>query len=166
MSHRDARIRSRAKRLTVVAGICAAAFSAAASAQSEGGLYIAGGAGFTFQQAAEQGMAKNPGGQRFFLLVLPPQTRALYKNATGAPARARDRVIAANAVLFVCQRDIDNGRIDAGNLVDGVSAVRGWPRVRSPDLPLGERYFKGEDSSDLPASNNALRRLRSTCAED
>jgi hypothetical protein len=38
--------------------------------------------------------------------------------------------------------------------------------VRSPDLPLGERYFKGEDSSDLPASNNALRRLRSTCAED
>ncbi len=165
MSHRDAGAKSGTKRIAVAAALWAAAISAATFAQTEGGLYIAGGAGFTFQQAAEQGMAKNPGGQRFFLLALPPQTRALYRNATGAPARVRDRAIAANAVLFVCQRDIDNGRIDASNLVDGVVAVRGWPRVRSPDLPLGERYFKGEDSSDLPASNNALRQLRSTCAD-
>jgi hypothetical protein len=161
-----ARVRSRATRIAVAATIFAALAPAGAHAQSEGGLYITGGAGFTFQQAAEQGMAQNPGGQRFFLLALPPQTSALYRNATGAPARARDRAIAANAVLLVCQRDVATGKVNASNLVDGVVAVRGWPRVRSPDLPLGERYFKGEDPSDLPASNNALRRLRSTCAEN
>lgn len=165
MDQLNTRISVRAVLCMVAAALCMAAMTRA-HAQSEGGLYIAGGAGFTFQQAAEQGMAKNLGGQRFFLLAVPPQTRALYKNASGAPARARDRAIAANAVLLVCQRDIANGGIDAANLVDGVVAVRGWPRVRSADLPLGERYFKGEDPSDLPASNNALRRLRSTCAED
>ena len=37
-------------------------------------------------------------------------------------------------------------------------------RLARHRLPLGKRYFKGKDPSDLPAPNNALRRLRSTCA--
>ena len=49
---------------------------AGASAQSEGGLYIAG-AGFSFQVAAERALAQNPGGRRFFVLSLPPETAAL-----------------------------------------------------------------------------------------
>jgi hypothetical protein len=46
-------------------------------------------------------MAKSSGGQRFFLLALPPQISAPYRNATGAPPRVRDRAIAGNAVLLV-----------------------------------------------------------------
>jgi hypothetical protein len=135
-----------------------------AMAQSEGGLYIAGDAGFKFQQAAERGLAQNPGGRRFFVLSVPPQTSALKKSAPGQLARLRDRVIAGNGVLLVCQRDIDKGRIDPAELVPGVVAVRGWPEPGSNEIPPGKRYFADEDTSRLPAANEALRRLRSTCS--
>jgi putative intracellular protease/amidase len=148
--------------MVIAAAICAGT-AVSARAQAEGGLYIAG-EGFTFQQAAQRAMKNNPRGQRFFLLSLPPETRALMTNATRQLAAVRDRVVAANGMLYVCQRDIDNGKIDAGNLVPGVLAVRGWPPAGADSLPHGARYFEGEDPSKLPASNNALRRLRSTCA--
>jgi hypothetical protein len=74
-------------------------------------------------------------------------------------------VIAANGVLLVCQRDIDSGRISAAALAPRVVAVRGWPPAGSPSLPPGERYFQGENPANLPASNEALRRLRSTCSD-
>ena len=156
------RISSHAKCIAIAAAICAGT-ATSAGAQAEGGLYIAG-AGFSFQQAAQKGIKNNPRGQRFFLLSLPPETRALMVNATRQLATLRDRVVAANGVLYVCQRDIDNGKIDAGTLVPGVVAVRGWPQSGSDALPHGARYFDNEDPSKLPASNNALRRLRSTCA--
>ena len=149
--------------LCMVVGALTAAATRAPAAPSEGGLYIAG-AGFTFQQAVQQALAKNPAGQRFFVLAIPPETRALMTTATGQLAVARDRVVAAGGVLYVCQRDIDNGKIAAANLASGVIPVRGWPRVRTDALPLGARYFKDENPSNLPASNNALRQLRSTCA--
>jgi len=135
-----------------------------AGAQSEGGLYVAG-AGFTFQQAVQQAIAKNPGGQRFFVLAIPPETRALLTTATGTLAATRERAVAAGGVLYVCQRDIDNGKIAAANLAPGVIPVRGWPRVRTDALPKGARYFRDEDPANLPASNNALRKLRSICAD-
>ena len=156
------RISSHAKCI-VIAAVIGAGTAASAGAQAEGGLYIAG-AGSSFQQAAQKGIKNNPRGQRFFVLTLPPETQALMVNASRQLATLRDRVVAANGVLYVCQRDIDNGKIDAGNLVAGVVAVRGWPSAGSEALPHGTRYFEGEDSSKLPASNNALRRLRSTCA--
>jgi hypothetical protein len=139
--------------------VLAACLSTAASAQTEGGLYIAG-AGFTFQQAAERGLAQNAGGGRFFLLSLPPEAGALAATATPAQRRLRDRVLAANGVLLVCQRDLDSGRLDAGNLMPGVVPVRG----NSNGLPSGQRYFAGENPANLPAANEALRRLRSTCS--
>jgi hypothetical protein len=141
----------------------AAASASAASAQSEGGLYIAG-AGSSFQVAAERALSQNTGGRRFFLLSLPPETAALAASATGSRARLRDRVVAANGVLLVCQRDIDNRKINAARLTPGVVAVRGWPPQGSNDLPDGQRYFANENPADLPAANEALRRLRSTCA--
>jgi hypothetical protein len=141
----------------------AAAGASAASAQSEGGLYIAG-AGSSFQVAAERALSQNPGGRRFFLLSLPPETAALAASATGSRARLRDRVVAANGVLLVCQRDIDNRKVNAARLTPGVVAVRGWPPQGSNDLPDGQRYFANENPADLPAANEALRRLRSTCA--
>ena len=55
---------------------------AIALAQAEGGVYIAG-YGINFERAAEQGIARNPPGQRFFLLALPPNTVALTKAAPG-----------------------------------------------------------------------------------
>ena len=140
----------------------AALCAASAFAQTEGGLYIAG-SGFTFQQAAERAMAQNPGGQRFFLLSIPPETTALTTNAAGAALR--DRVVAANGVLLVCQRDLDSGKIAAGTLAPGVVAVRGFPPAGSTALPPGERYFKDENPANLPESNEALRRLRSTCSK-
>jgi hypothetical protein len=130
-----------------------------AATASEGGLYIAG-AGFSFQQAADRALAQNPGGERFFLLTLPPEAGALSSQAAPALQRLRERVLAANGVLLVCRRDLDNGRINAGNLASGIVAVRG----NSNSLPAGQRYFAGENPADLPASNKALRRLRSTCA--
>jgi hypothetical protein len=148
----------------LVAAVCAAAIPALAHAQSEGGLYVAGGAGFTFQQAADRGVAQNPGGQRFFVLAVPPETAALMTTASGALAAARNRVVAANGVLLVCQRDIDSGKINPANLVPGVVPVRGWPPPGSQALPDGQRYYPGENPANLPAANEALRRLRSTCS--
>jgi hypothetical protein len=143
----------------MVATVCASA----ASAQAEGGLYIAG-AGFSFKTAAGRAMSQNPGGRKFFLLSLPPETAALATKANRTLSTLRDRVVAANGVLLVCQRDIDNGRVKAAGLAPGVVAVRGWPRQGSNELPEGQRYFAGEDPAQLPAANEALRQLRSTCA--
>ena len=145
---------------------CAAALAAAccvagAAAAQEGGLYIAGD-GFGFQAAAQRAMAQNPGGRRFFLLALPPETAALGDRATPAQRRLRERVLAANGVLMVCQRDLDNGRIAAAGLMPGVVPVRGWDAGGS--LPAGQRYFAEEDPAQMPAANEALRRLRSACS--
>ena len=155
----------RSNLIAIAAAICAAGMTAPASAQSEGGLYIAG-YGFTFQEVVNRAIKQNPGGQRFFLLSLPPQTSALMATAARPLAEARDRALKSNGVLLVCQRDVDDGRINAADLAPGVVPVRGWPPAGSPEIPLGERYFKDEDRATLPASNEALRRLRSTCTDD
>ena len=143
--------------------ICLAAWPGRVSAQPEGGLYIAGD-GFSFQVAAKQGMAKNPGGRRFFLLSKPPETAALSLTAARPLAAVRDRVIAANGVLFVCQRDVDNGRIDPSALVPGVIAVRGWAPPDGKQIPKGQRYFADENPADFPKANESLRRLRAACS--
>lgn len=144
---------------------CGAA-SAQAGQGGQGGLYIAGD-GFSFEVAAQRGLAQNPGGRRFFLLTLPAEAGALRRRAPPTLARLRDRVITGNGVLLVCQRDLDNGHIDAGELIAEVVPVRGWPPKRgsgSNALPPGARYFPGEDPRHLPAANEALRRLRATCS--
>ena len=135
----------------------------AALAQAQGGLYIAG-SGFSFEQAATQGIAKNPNGRRFFILTLPPNTEAVAQGAPKRAAEARDKATARGAVLLVCQRDIDNGAIDPTRLVPGVVAVRGFPPPGSDALPQGERYFPDENPDNLPKSNEALRRLRAACS--
>jgi hypothetical protein len=43
--------------------------------------------------------------------------------------------------------------------------VRGWPPPGSQALPDGQRYYPGENPANLPAANEALRRLRSTCSD-
>jgi len=148
---------------SVWAVLAAAACSTSVWAQPEGGLYIAG-AGFSFQVAADRAMAQNPGGRRFFLLSLPPESRALASSASPAMTARRNRVLSANGVLLVCQRDIDNRSIPAATLAPGVVAVRGWPGKGDEPLPDGQRYFANEDRVQLPADNEALRRLRSACA--
>jgi hypothetical protein len=129
----------------------------------EGGLYIAG-YGFGFVQAAQQAMAQNPPGRRFFVLALPPNTEALTPRAPRSTAAVRDRAVARGGVLLVCQRDLDRGAVRAADLVPGVVAVRGFPPPGGADLAPGERLFPGEDGSRLPQSNTALRRARSTCS--
>lgn len=147
----------------LIAAVLAATAGSVLAQSAEGGLYIAGD-GFSFKTAAERGLAQNPGGRRFFLLTLPPQAASLRLNATPAQARQRERVIAGNGVLLVCQRDLDNRRLNAAQLVPQVVPVRGWPPQGSNELPPGERYFPGEDRANLPAADEALRRLRAACA--
>ena len=155
------------QRIRLLACGAAAAAACAASppalSQTEGGLYIAGD-GFTFEQAAGQGLARNPKGQRFFVLVLPPNGAALTKSASRTAAATRDRVVAAGGVFFVCQRDIDSGAIDASKLLPGVVAVRGFPPRGSDALPRGERAFPDENAAALPTDNTTLNRLRSACS--
>lgn len=163
MTASGARMSIRSRFATVVTAVIAAVGAAAATAQSEGGLYIAG-AGFSFQVAAERALSQNAGGRRFFLLALPPETSALSDSANAAQTALRKRVVAGNGVLLICQRDIDNGRVAAARLAPGVVAVRGWPQPGSSDLPDGQRYFKDENPAQLPAANEALRQLRSSCS--
>jgi len=132
-------------------------------AQGEGGVYIAG-YGLSFERAAEQGLAQNPQGQRFFVLALPPNTVALTKAAPKSVVAVRDRVVARGGVLMVCQRDIDNGSVDPAALVPGVVPVRGFPPAGSDAIPRGERYFPDEARDNLPSDNEALRRLRAACS--
>ena len=137
--------------------------AAPAAAQSEGGLYIAG-SGFSFAVAAERGLQQNPGGRRFFVLALPAEAAALRADASGPGAALRDRVLAAGGVLLVCQRDLNNGSINAATLVPGVVPARGWPAPGSNELPAGQRYFSGENAAQMPAANEALRSLRAACS--
>lgn len=148
---------------SLVAAVLLAAATLAGAQPGEGGLYIAG-AGFSFDAAAQRALAQNTAGQRFFLLSLPPEASALRRNALPVQAQWRERVLAANGVLLVCQRDLDLGRIDAASLVSQVVPVRGWPPKGSPAWPAGQRTFAGEDRANLPTANEVLRRLRSTCS--
>lgn len=151
--------------LPVLAALLSACHAAPARAQApaEGGLYIAG-AEFGFQVAAQRALAQNPPGRRFFVLALPPETNALTTRASASQAALRERVRQAGGVLFVCQRDIDSGRVPAARLAPGVVAVRGWPPSGVGVLSDGQRHVSGEDPAALPASNEALRRLRSSCS--
>ena len=141
-----------------LAALLAVACASAARAQSEGGLYVAG-SGFSFQVAAERAMRQNPGGRRFFLLSLPAEAVALVASASPSQRRLRERVVAANGVLLVCQRDLDNGRIDSARLASDVVPVRAWPEPGSSEVPADQRYFANEDPTTLPAANEALRQL-------
>jgi hypothetical protein len=141
----------------------ALAVSLVVGAQVEGGLYIAGN-GFTLEQVADRGLAQNPGGQRFFVLVLPPHTAALTLTAPDKQVSVRNRILAGNGVLLVCQRDIDSGTINRANLAPGVIPVRGWPPPGSDALPEGQRYYPDENPANLPQATTALRRLRATCS--
>jgi hypothetical protein len=145
------------------AALLACTLPRAALAQDEGGLYIAG-YRHNFERAAEQGLSRNPPGQRFFVLALPPNTAALTTAATPTAAALRERVVAAGGQLLVCQRDIDNGKVNAATLVPGVAAVRGFPPRGSDAIPRGERYYPDEDRSVLPQDNRSLKRLRKTCS--
>jgi hypothetical protein len=149
--------------LSVAATVFGCALPCSALAQDEGGLYIAGN-GFSFEQAANRGLAQNPTGQRFFLLALPPESRSLTPAATRSAAALRDRVTAQGGVFLVCQRDVDSGAVDVTTLVPGVVAVRGFPPPGSNAIPAGERYYPDENRDNLPRSNEALRRIRSTCS--
>ena len=145
------------------AALLAGSLPRVALAQAEGGLYIAGKRD-SFERAAEQGLAKNPAGQRFFVLALPPNTVALTTSAAQSAGAVRERVVAAGGLLLVCQRDIDNGKVSAATLVPGVVAVRGFPPRGSNAIPRGERYYPDEDRSKLPQDNRSLKRLRKACS--
>jgi hypothetical protein len=145
------------------AAILGLALTPTVMAQEEGGLYIAG-SNFSFEQAAKRALAQNPGGRRFFVLALPPRTQALSESAPGAAAATRSRVIAGGGILLVCQRDIDNRKVNAATLAPGVVPVRGFPPTGSKALPEGQRYFADENPDHLPRSNDALRRLRAACS--
>ncbi len=135
-------------------GLGAAALLACATprnalAAEEGGLYIAGYRS-SFERAAEQGLSRNPPGQRFFVLALPPHAAALTTAATTAAAAVRDRVVASGGLLYVCQRDIDNGSVDA--------ATREWSpcaasrRAAATPFPAASVTFPTRTATSCPGT--------------
>ena len=133
-----------------------------ASAQSSGGLYIAG-VNFDFRQAVERAIAQNSG-VTFFILAIPPASKALSHIASDEARLIRERAVAAGASFLICQRDIDSGSITLADLIPGIVAVRGWPPPGSDALPQGSNYYPDENPSSLPSSTEQLRRLRSACS--
>jgi hypothetical protein len=146
----------------IVLGWYAIATAAAAQA-SGGGLYVAGG-NFDFTQAVERALAQNPAPSKFFVLATGEAVRGLSVVAPPELVEVRNRGLARGAVYLVCRRDIEREVFRATDLVSGVVPVKGWPPPGSSDLPEGANYYRGEDPSTLPSSNELLRRLRSTCS--
>ncbi len=134
-----------------------------ASAQGSGGLYVAGG-NFDFLQAVERALAQHPTPSKFFVLATGEGVRGLSVVAPPELVEVRNRGAARGAVYLVCRRDIEREAFTLNDLISGVIAVRGWPAPGSNDLPEGINYYRGEDPSMLPSSNELLRRLRSTCS--
>lgn len=139
------------------------AIATAAGAQASGGLYVAGG-NFDFTQAVERALSQNPTPSKFFVLATGDAVRGLSVVAPPELVEVRNRGSARGAVYLVCRRDIDREVIRLTDLVSGVVPVRGWPPPGSNDLPEGTNYYRGEEPSNLPGSNELLRRLRSTCS--
>jgi hypothetical protein len=151
-------------RSRLAALVCAALLGPPALAQNTGGLFIAGGGGFGFAQAARQALAKG-GGAGSFVLVLPPATDALA--ASGASAEAvdlRKQLMAAGGSLLVCRRDVTAGAVPAAGLMPGVQIVRGWPQPGGPQLVPNTNFYPDENPASLPAATDLLQRLRSACS--
>ena len=87
--NRPISIETKFRRGLVAVATLACLLPGAALAQEEGGLYVAG-YGFSFQEAAERGLAQNPRNARFFVLSLPPDTGALLTSAPRSAAALRE----------------------------------------------------------------------------
>lgn len=132
-------------------------------AQTPGGLYIAGDQ-FDFEQAAQTALAENAGGQRYYVLVLAPASRALSRQASGKAGALRGQISASGGILLACQRDLVSGAVDLRNLVPGVVPVRGWPPPDFDLWPPNQLYYPGEDPAQLPVPTEQLRRARAACS--
>ena len=140
------------------------AIATAAGAQpSGGGLYVAGGS-FDFTHAVERALAQNPAPSKFFVLATGDAVRGLSVVAPPELVEVRNRGSARGAIYLVCRRDIERELFRLDDLVSGVVAVKGWPPPGSNELPEGTNFYRDEDASMLPGSNDLLRRLRSTCS--
>jgi hypothetical protein len=146
----------------IVLGWYAIATAAGAQA-SGGGLYVAGG-NFDFTQAVERALAQHPAPSKFFVLATGDAVRALSVVAPPELVEVRNRGSARGAIYLVCRRDIEREIFRLDDLVSGVVAVKGWPPPGSNELPEGTNFYRDEDASMLPSSNDLLRRLRSTCS--
>ena len=147
----------------VVLWWCWCVMTATASAQSAGGLYIAGD-NFDFTQAVDRALAQHPSPSKFFVLATGNAVRALSVVAPPELAEVRKRGAARGAVYLVCQRDVDREAFRLSDLISSVVAVKGWPAPGSAELAEGSKYYRDEDPSNLPSSTELLRRLRSTCS--
>ncbi|MGH6609913.1 MAG: hypothetical protein ACRECQ_06635 [Burkholderiaceae bacterium] len=136
---------------------------AIAAAQGTGGLYIAG-SNFGFAQTVERAVAQNPTPSKFFVLAVGEAVRGLSVVAPPELVEARNLGAKQGAVYLVCRRDIEREVFQLTDLVSGVVPVRGWPAPGSNELPEGKKYYANEDPSNLPNSNELLRRLRATCS--
>ena len=143
--------------------LCWCAVAVVASAQSAGGLYVAGDS-FDFTQTVERALAQHPSPSKFFVLATGDAVRGLSVVAPPELVEVRNRGAARGAVYLVCRRDVDREAFQLTDLISGVIAVKGWPPPGSAELPEGTKYYRGEDPSNLPSSTEVLRRLRSTCS--
>ncbi len=143
--------------------LVAALLSAAAGAQGAGGLYIAD-RQFGFATAVRQGLADNTAPGRFFVLVTPPELKALTTSASAQDAQLRSQAVARGAQFLVCRRDVQKGLVNPASLVPSVGIVDGWQAGSNAPGPGPDGLFPGERASYLPAAGELVRRIRSVCA--
>jgi hypothetical protein len=92
-------------------------------------------------------------------MAVPPESNARTTAAAGALAAPRDRVVASNGVLFVCQRDVDCGKVNASSLVPGCRP-HGIASCPTPPPWQGRSHRDWRNTCAPPLGTGALGSIR------
>jgi intracellular sulfur oxidation DsrE/DsrF family protein len=126
-----------------------------------GGVYIADDA-ISFEQAAAEALrdrASSPPGP-LAVLVSGSQLRRVTLTAASAESRGlADKLQAAGATVYVCERDVRAARLSPSDLLHGVRMERGWTKAEA-QADVGPRM-----ADDRSTPEATLRRIRRICAE-
>ncbi|OGA28448.1 MAG: hypothetical protein A3I01_01245 [Betaproteobacteria bacterium RIFCSPLOWO2_02_FULL_65_24] len=126
-----------------------------------GGVYVAG-EGFSFEQAAADALrerASSPADPLAVLVLGGEVRRVTLKGTTPELRSLADKLQAAGATLYVCERDIRAARLNPAEFLPGVRIERGWTRAEA-QANVGSRK-----EADSRAPEAMLRRIRRLCAE-
>jgi hypothetical protein len=126
-----------------------------------GGVYIAGEA-FSFEQAAAEALrdrAASPVDPAAVLVLGGQMRRLTLKGTTPEQRSLAEKLQAAGAAVYVCERDLRAARLSPGELLPGVRIERGWTRAEA-QAQVGSRK---EPEKRTP--EGLLRRIRRLCAE-
>lgn len=132
----------------------------------EGPVYVAD-AGFQVEDVLQEVLVTNRPVRptRFWVVVTGDQVSYMTKGygiTDRKLVKGIDLVRQYGAFLRVCERDMTRLGLVPGDLLPWVEPLKGF----DADAPKAadDRYFADERPDELPASVEALRRLRSACS--